>query len=302
MQALIGRARALARASAPVLLQGETGVGKELFARGLHRGGPFIAVNCGGLPRDLLVSELFGYADGAFTGARKGGMAGKIEAADGGTLFLDEIGEMPIDMQAHLLRVLEEGELYRLGENAPRKVRFRLVAATHRDLRQAVQAGLFRMDLYYRIAVASLHIPPLRERGPDVVLLARHFLQSLGQEQGRAAARFDDAAWALLRRYPWPGNVRELRNAIESALLLSGDSATLKVDFLPLELTSIAARPAPLGVVDSSAGVASIPDGEQLLIRQAIEACGGNLTAAARRLKIAKSTLYAKMKRYGLER
>jgi DNA-binding NtrC family response regulator len=133
-------------------------------------------------------------------------------------------------------------------------------------------------------------------------LLARHFVQRLGQEQGRAAVQFDDAAWALLRGYPWPGNVRELRNAIESALLLSGDSTTLKVEFLPQELTHAGARLAPLGAADANTGIASIPDGEQLLIRQAIDACGGNLTAAARRLQIAKSTLYAKMKRYGLSR
>ncbi|WP_297471593.1 sigma-54 factor interaction domain-containing protein, partial [Acidithiobacillus sp.] len=154
MQAIIAKARQIARAKASVLLLGETGVGKEKFARGIHgtAGAPFIVLNCGGLSRELLASELFGYADGAFTGARKGGMAGKIEAADGGTLFLDEIGEMPLDMQPHLLRVLEQGEVYRLGETTPRKVDFHLIAATHRDLRQEVAGGRFRMDLYYRIA------------------------------------------------------------------------------------------------------------------------------------------------------
>jgi hypothetical protein len=151
---LLDKARVLAASQAPVLLQGETGAGKEAFARGLHggRGGAFVALNCGGLSRELLASELFGYAEGAFTGARKGGMVGKIEAAEGGTLFLDELGELPLDMQPQLLRVLEQGTLYRLGETQPRQVRFRLVAATHRDLRQEVAAGRFRMDLYYRIA------------------------------------------------------------------------------------------------------------------------------------------------------
>jgi len=160
MREVIARARQLARSRAPVLLQGETGSGKEEFARGIHGAstGPYVALNCGGLSRELLASELFGYADGAFTGARKGGMVGKIEAANGGTLFLDEIGEMPPDMQPHLLRVLEQGEIYRLGENTPRKVTFRLIAATHRDLRQEVAAGRFRMDLFYRVAVTSLRI------------------------------------------------------------------------------------------------------------------------------------------------
>src|SRR5207249_9861533 len=138
--------------------------------------GPYVALNCGGLSRELLASELFGYAEGAFTGARKGGMIGKIEAAHGGTLFLDEIGEMPLDMQPNLLRVLEQGEIYRLGENAPRRVNFRLIAATHRDLRRDIADGRFRMDLYYRIAVTTLRIPPLRERRVDIARLARHFL------------------------------------------------------------------------------------------------------------------------------
>lgn len=297
MRALIERGRQLARSRIPVLLQGETGSGKELFARGLHAGGPFIALNCGGLPRDLLASELFGYADGAFTGARKGGMAGKIEAADGGTLFLDEIGEMPLDMQAHLLRVLEENEIYRLGENTPRRVRFRLVAATHRDLRQDIEVGRFRMDLYYRIAVTSLCIPALRERRTDVAPLSRYFLDGLRREQGAPPCRIDDAALAALAAYAWPGNVRELRNVIESAALLC-DGDCLTRDMLAEDIvraTSVAPK------VDQG-DVTSIAQGEEALIRQAIAACHGNLSQAARRLRIAKSTLYAKMQRYGLSR
>src|SRR6202166_418252 len=182
LQTAIQKAQQLAKASVPVLLLGETGVGKELFAQGIHQASsraeaPFVALNCGRLSRALLSSELFGYAEGAFTGARKSGMSGKIEAANNGTLFLDEIGEMPLDIQPHLLRVLEEGEIYRLGENSPRKVNFRLVAATHRDLRQDVADGKFRMDLYYRLAVTKVSIPPLRERGGELHALVQHLLR-----------------------------------------------------------------------------------------------------------------------------
>ena len=300
IQRLIDRGRMLSQSRMSVLLQGETGVGKELFARGLHAGGPFVALNCGGLPRELLASELFGYADGAFTGARKGGMAGKIEAADGGTLFLDEIGEMPLDMQAHLLRVLEDRAFYRIGDNTPRQVDFRLVAATHRDLRGEIEAGRFRMDLYYRIAVTSLLIPPLRERREDIPLLSRHFLARMQADGGTSAQDIDEEALALLQAYDWPGNVRELRNVIEGATLqCRGD--VLGRECLPVEVLGTAS--APSGAPPAAVGaVTSIAQGEEALIRQAIEACGGNLSQAARRLRIAKSTLYAKMQRYGLSR
>lgn len=308
MRAAVARARQLARSRVPILLLGETGVGKEEFARGIHEAGdgPYIALNCGGMARELLASELFGYADGAFTGARKGGMTGKIEAASGGTLFLDEIGEMPLDMQPHLLRVLEQGEIYRLGENTPRKVRFRLVAATHRDLRAEVAAGRFRMDLYYRVAVSTVHIPPLRERRGDIALIARHFLQRLVPDG--APPGFTRAALDVLHAYDWPGNVRELRNAIESALLLS-DGAPIDVEHLPYELREACnARADDRGPTVAAAGwrvqgrVPSIAEGEEALIRRAIEASEGNLTRAARHLNIAKSTLYVKMQRYGLRR
>ena len=307
MQAAVHRARQLAPAPTAVLLQGETGTGKEVFARALHctRSGQFIALNCGGLARDLLASELFGYAEGAFTGARKGGMPGKLEAAEGGTLFLDEIGEMPLDMQPMLLRALEQGEVCRLGENTPRKLRFRLVAATHRPLRQEVDAGRFRMDLYYRIAVASLHIPPLRERGDDVLLLAQHYLQHFRQQAGHRVSgeALPPAVVERLRHYPWPGNVRELRNAMESAVLLSA-GGPLTLECLPPELlsgtdhTPQANPPAP----ESTATSCTMQQAEAQAIRAAIEATGGNLTQAARRLGIAKSTLYTKLHRHGLRR
>ncbi|NYT79582.1 sigma 54-interacting transcriptional regulator [Alcaligenaceae bacterium] len=298
MLELVTRAQVLRNAHAPVLLHGETGVGKELFARGLHTGGPFVAINCGGLPRDLLASELFGYGDGAFTGARKGGMPGKIEAASGGTLFLDEIGEMPLEMQAHLLRVLEQKELYRVGETVPRNVTFRLVAATNRDLRQEAQAGRFRLDLFYRIAVFTLHIPPLRNRDGDISLLAHHFWHQFCREHALPSAGIDDAAMQALQAYSWPGNVRELRNVLESARLLSS-GCTLMRDMLPPEIVRASHKGCEPALCNN---VISMEQGERLLIQQAITACSGNLTLAAKKLNIAKSTLYFKMGRYGLSR
>ncbi|HKB54199.1 MAG TPA: sigma-54-dependent Fis family transcriptional regulator [Ramlibacter sp.] len=299
---VIGKARQLARSRAPVLLLGETGVGKEEFARGIHgaSSSPYVALNCGGLSRDLLASELFGYADGAFTGARKGGMVGKIEAAHGGTLFLDEIGEMPVDMQPNLLRVLERGEIYRLGENTPRRVSFRLVAATHRDLRKDIAQGRFRMDLYYRIAVTTLRIPALRERTGDIARLARHFLERFRTEQGLAGGTLDEQAMQALESYGWPGNVRELRNVIEGAVLLS-EGPTLTRDALPREFLESMAE-VVVAPEAGQAAVCSIAEGEEALIRRAIGASAGNLTLAARQLHIAKSTLYIKMQRYGISR
>lgn len=306
MDDVLDRARLLARsqARAPVLLLGETGVGKEEFASGIHGGqGPYVALNCGGLSRELLVSELFGYSEGAFTGARKGGMVGKVEAAHGGTLFLDEIGEMPLDLQPQLLRVLEQGEFYRLGENAPRKVQFRLIAATHRDLRQEVAAGRFRMDLYYRIAVTTLRIPPLRQRTEDIPVLASHFLQRNLQQQGLPQGRLSAQALEQLRAYSWPGNVRELRNVIECAVLMDMRNALDEYDVL------IDAQPFAVGGANDDVGQAapasavwSMAEGEEVMITRAIRASSGNLTQAARRLCIAKSTLYAKMERLQLTR
>jgi transcriptional regulator of acetoin/glycerol metabolism len=302
MRQVVNRARQLADVQTPVLLQGETGTGKEAFARGLHgtRKGAYVALNCGGLARELLVSELFGYVEGAFTGARKGGMPGKIEAAHGGTLFLDEIGELPLDMQPLLLRVLEQGEVWRLGENVPRRVDFRLVAATHRDLRQEIAAGRFRMDLYYRVAVTSLRIPALRERGDDVLLLARHYLGHFRHAAQQPAESLPDDVAACLRAYDWPGNVRELRNVMEAAVLIS-EGAPLQLSMLPPELQQAAAPKAPPADTSEAAAV-SLDQAQAAAIGQAIAAANGNLTRAASQLGIAKSTLYAKMRAYGLNR
>ncbi|MBP0594296.1 sigma-54-dependent Fis family transcriptional regulator [Paraburkholderia sp. LEh10] len=306
----IRKAQQLAKVAVPVLLLGETGVGKELFARGIHQAstradGPFVALNCGSLSRDLLSSELFGYAEGAFTGARRSGMTGKIEAADRGTLFLDEIGEMPLDIQPHLLRVLEEGEVLRLGENTARKVNFRLIAATHRDLRTEIAGGTFRTDLYYRLAVTSISIPPLRERKTDLPSLLEHWLRVSGDRFGVNNVEIDDAAYECLMNYAWPGNVRELRNAIEGAVLMASDGV-IRIGDLPTEIQTPSVYGAPRD--QSSAGaseavpreVRSLKEEEVEPIKFAIQQCRGNLTEAAAQLGIAKSTLYQKVARYGL--
>lgn len=302
----VRKAARLARSRVPVLLLGETGVGKEEFARGIHEaspfaGGPFVALNCGGLSRELLASELFGYVDGAFTGARRGGLAGKIEAANGGTLFLDEVGEMPIDLQPHLLRVLEQGEIYRLGETTPRKVDFRLIAATNRDLRQEVGSDNFRMDLYFRIAVTSIRIPPLRERRSDLRLLVAHFAERFRDKHGLLARPIAEQVFDRLAAYPWPGNIRELRNVVESMLLVS-DGPAFDLDALPPELLEPGVAPGEAIDRGSDSPVRSIAEGEVEWIRRAILATGGNLTKAARKLDIAKSTLYEKIRQHGLER
>jgi len=307
------RAQQLSKLTVPVLLMGPTGAGKEVFAHALHDGGPnpsgpFVPMNCGGMTRDLLASELFGYVEGAFTGARRGGMVGKFEAANGGTLFLDEIGEMPLELQAHFLRVLEGGEVYRLGENKPRKVSVRLIAATNRDLRAEVAAGKFRMDLFYRLAVTVLHLPGLVEHKEDIPLLARHFADLTSRRYGVPVKYPSPELLEIFRSYAWPGNVRELRNVIESMVLLS-QGEVLTLEDLPPEFETFssyvpsAVSPgvsSPMAVPPQAGG--RLVDSERVTILAAIRAEDGNFTRAAGRLGIAKSTLYEKMKRYGIDR
>jgi len=306
----IGRARQLAKSRAPVLLLGDTGVGKDVFAQCLHAGSAgrdnaFVALNCGGFSRELLTSELFGYAEGAFTGARRGGMIGKIEAADGGTLFLDEIGEMPKDLQPHFLRVLEAGEVYRIGETRPRKVNFRLVAATNRDLRHEVEVGRFRMDLFYRVAVTSISIPALRERATDIPLLAEHLVQELARRQGLEPRRLSPRAIEVLQAYAWPGNVRELRNVIEGMLLIAEGEELSEAD-IPDEIwtqpeSDTPPSTAPAGEAGHLRGLSGMENAERLALLRAMQMHKGNMTAVARDLGIAKSTVYAKLRRFGLE-
>ena len=300
----IQKAKMLAMSNVPVLLLGPTGVGKENFAQGLHRFGqvgerPFVALNCGSLSRDLLASELFGHCEGSFTGARRGGMIGKIEAANGGTLFLDEIGEMPLELQPHFLRVLEEGEIYRIGETSPRKVAFKLVSATNRNLRDEVAEGRFRMDLFYRVSVTSIRIPALIDRKADIALLVAHFLDFLSEKYACKRKRFRIEVLDAFEAYAWPGNVRELRNVVESMFLMApGD--VIGLDDLPPEIGEVARSRNTVESISEVPLMGKLEDLELALIRTTIAKDGGNLTLVAKHLGIAKSTLYLKLKKYGL--
>jgi sigma-54 dependent transcriptional regulator, acetoin dehydrogenase operon transcriptional activator AcoR len=302
MLAAINRGRQLAKRRVPVLIEGETGVGKELFARAIHGeeagDSPFVAYNCGAASKELIASELFGHVRGAFTGATTEGRAGRFELAHGGTLCLDEIGEMPLELQPVLLRVLEEGVIYRLGDTQPRRVDVRLLAMTNRNLREEVESGRFRRDLYYRISVTRIRIPPLRERDIDIDLLVEHFNRKLALSHGVPERELSAEIMALLRTYSWPGNVREMRNVIENMLLTSSEPAVC-LDDLPAEL---------LDEVSTSKVIpsprddgASLEATERLAIARAVHHTHGNLTQAARDLGVSRSTLYRKIELYQLE-
>src|SRR5918998_2838651 len=246
LRSVLDLARKVARHPSTVLISGESGTGKELVARLVHRASPraaapFVAVNCGAIPEALLESELFGHAKGAFTGATAERL-GLFEEADGGTLFLDEIGELPAALQVKLLRALQEGEVRRVGDNQPRTVDVRVVAATSRDLEAETAAGRFRSDLYYRINVVHLHLPPLRERREDIPDLVRHFLDAYNRRFGLAVRRVSPEAMRMLMDYPWPGNVRELENVVERALVLA-DGPEVVAEHLHPALRTTAAPP-----------------------------------------------------------
>jgi transcriptional regulator with GAF, ATPase, and Fis domain len=287
---------------AAVLVLGESGTGKELVARALHRESPrsdraFVVVNCAALPETLAEAELFGHAKGAFTGAEQA-RPGYFVAADGGTIFLDEVGELPGAVQAKLLRVLESGEVAPVGEAATRRVDVRVVAATNRDLRAAAEAGAFRQDLFYRLNVLTVTLPPLRERGGDVRLLLEHFLDYYAARVGRPALRFSGEALRLALAYPWPGNVRELRNVVERvAILATGEEVTARE--LPPEIRGGGPPPAG-GSAESGAPLRSLGEVEKAHILRVLEAAGGNKTKAAEVLGIDRSTLYARLRQYGV--
>jgi transcriptional regulator of acetoin/glycerol metabolism len=302
MLATVNRGRQLARRRVPVLIEGETGVGKELFARAIHGeeggGGPFVAYNCGAASKELIGSELFGHVRGAFTGATAEGRPGRFELAHGGTLCLDEIGEMPLELQPVLLRALEEGVIYRLGDTQSRRVDVRLLAMTNRNLREEVESGRFRRDLYYRISVTRIRIPPLRERDIDIDLLVEYFNRRLAQRHAVAERRLSPEIMAVLRAYSWPGNVREMRNVIENLLLTSSEEA-VSLDELPAELldeTATASIAPP--ILQQSA---SLEETERLAIARAVHSAHGNLAQAARALGVSRSTLYRKLELYQLE-
>jgi sigma-54 dependent transcriptional regulator, acetoin dehydrogenase operon transcriptional activator AcoR len=299
---VVEKARELAEADLPALLLGETGAGKEVFAEAIHKSGrrgqgPFIPLNCGGMPREILASELFGYVEGAFSGARRSGMVGRIEAANKGTLFLDEIGEIPLDMQPYLLRVLEEGKVYPLGDNKPRRVDFRLIAATNKDLRTETTAGRFRLDLFYRVSVGLLRIPPLRERKGDIPFLVERFNSQVAERHDRSMKEFEPDVMAAFAEYSWPGNVRELRNLVESLVVLMGRRNTVTMADLPQEFLSSIGAGQP---TTTDSVLTKLEGAERDAVKTTIYACRGNLTQAAEKLGIAKSTLYQKIKEYGL--
>ncbi|QBJ79544.1 sigma-54-dependent Fis family transcriptional regulator [Aquitalea sp. USM4] len=292
------QARRLAVLDLPVLLLGETGVGKELFARAIHQSSgrataPFVALNCGALSRDLLASELFGYVDGAFTGARRGGMPGKIEQADGGTLFLDEIGEMPLEVQPHLLRVLEDGRVVRLGDRHERQIKLRLVAATNRDLQAEVACGRFRSDLYHRLCVSSVLIPPLRSRKEDIIDLIAHLDTQFARKYGTTGKRLGEGVMAVLTRHDWPGNVRELRNVYEMLFALC-DGECIDMAQLPPDLLTGRMRYGEQADINPQQEN-RLDAIERQAIERAIAQSDGNLSRAARSLGISRSTLYTKL-------
>jgi DNA-binding NtrC family response regulator len=312
MKEALGLAERAAASNANVLLLGESGSGKEVMARHIHQAspraeGPFIALNCATLAGDLLESELFGHEKGAFTGAHKS-KPGSIELAEGGTLFLDEVGELGAGVQAKLLRVLQEREYQRVGGTKVLDADIRIVAATNRDLRKAVEDGTFREDLYYRLNVVSIRLPPLRDRPEDLEALVEHALARYTAELGRAPLTISQEAWDLLRTYPWPGNVRELNNVIERAAVLAPDDR-IEVDDLPEELRELEAsadretstvRAIPSEAPEIRPYRDAVLEAKRAIIRRALETTGGHQTRAAELLGVRQPYLARLIKNLGV--
>jgi transcriptional regulator with GAF, ATPase, and Fis domain len=290
----------------PILIQGESGTGKELVARAIHdfgrrKGGPFVPVNCGAITETLMESELFGHVKGAFTGA-VADKKGLFEAADGGTIFLDEIGEMSVDMQKKLLRVLQERELRPVGGKGTVRIDVRVISATNRNLRQMTQEGRFREDLYYRVAVINIDMPPLRDRRDDIPLLVRHFVKKAARELGLVEKPVEPQAMAALSAYSWPGNVRELDNEIKKALTLSAEHVTLDDLSEQIQTTLFPEEPELVKPEPGKTLKESLEKTERVLIERALEKTGGNQTRAAKELGISRVWLRKKMEKYGLFR
>lgn len=324
--------RAAAASSLSVLITGESGTGKELFAQAIHsasarKKAPFVVIDCASMPRDLVESELFGYVEGAFTGALRGGRPGKFELADGGTVFLDELGELPLELQSRLLRVLQSRQVTRLGGSQPIPVDIRVIAATNRDLLEQIRTKSFRDDLYYRLNVLSIHIPPLRSRPRDILMLAGHFLLKYQQIMNREGLRFTPEALRMLSEAPWPGNVRELENTVARAVQICGAEIRPE-DLMPGHTSApfclIPAAPAAGSDAGNSRGVAAStaggiaggaaqeasPERNGLARLRALQGefyvsavleHGGNISETARFLGVARSTIYKKMRALGLD-
>ncbi len=305
--AIIGKSKAiqqaidLARKVAPidttVLLTGETGTGKEVFAQGIHQassraGKSFVTLNCSTFSKDILESELFGHKQGAFTGAIRD-KKGLIEEANGGTLLLDEIGELPLELQAKLLRVLETSEFIKLGDTKPTKSNFRLIAATNRDLKQEYEANRFRSDLYFRLNVFEIHLPPLRERTKDIEPLTHYFIQQSSAKTNKRVEKIENECLEKLESYEWVGNIRELKNIVERAVILA-DSDTLTTDLLPFDIQQ------PRQQTKGTLSAFSMASVEKLHIQKVLNYTKGNKAETARLLEIGIATLYRKIEEYGL--
>jgi transcriptional regulator with GAF, ATPase, and Fis domain len=316
LRQVLAKVEQVAQTTATVLLRGETGTGKEMVARAIHinsprENRPFVRVNCAALAPGVLESELFGHEKGAFTGA-VARRPGRFELADGGTLFLDEVGDLPPDVQVKLLRVLQEREFERVGGVDTVKVDVRLISATHRDLERLIAEGKFREDLYYRLNVFPITMPPLRERPGDIALLVEHFMQKYAQSSGKMVSGVDPRALAALAAYPWPGNVRELENVIERAMILvSGPSLTVADLDFGRRLGMTPSGGIPIGTVaETGSGIPSeggrslyrrLSEQERGEIISAVDRAQGNIAHAARSLGINRSTLYYRMRKHGLE-
>ncbi len=302
-------ARIAAQSESAVLLSGESGTGKELFAHAIHNAssrhaGPFVAVNCGAIPKSLVESELFGYESGAFTGAKKGGCAGKFELADGGTIFLDEIGDMPFDVQVTLLRVLQSFEVYRIGSAKPVKVDVRVITATNKDLPQMVADKRFREDLFYRLNVFNIQIPPLRERPDDVPVLAAYFLERYcARVPQKGLLSFHAQSLALMEQYSWPGNVRQLENVVERSVAFAAGSIITPED-LPSDLQAAAlqiGKSAAMTTQDSPRKTPLEAPSEHTQIEEALRYTRGNVAAAAKHLHMSRRTIYRRIGQYQID-
>ena len=304
MKRIFDAVRRYALSHASVLVLGESGTGKELVARAIHersafKNGPFVAINCGALPTTLIGSELFGHEKGAFTGA-VGRKIGRIESAAGGTIFLDEIGDLPFEVQAHLLRFLQEGTIERIGGDGSIKVNARVIAATHVDLRKAVAGRQFREDLFYRLHVLTMTLPPLRERGDDILMLARFFLERFAKESGRPRLELSPEAARFLLAYPWPGNVRELIASLRRAIVME-EGGAIRVE--ALGLAAIAQQPAntaPQPDPQPQGLNAARAHAEAALIRATLERNSFNIKQSAKEMGISRLTLYRAIERYGI--
>ncbi|MEH7130298.1 sigma 54-interacting transcriptional regulator [Neobacillus drentensis] len=307
MQELIKTAKVAATTESNILIEGESGTGKELIAQSIHnqsqrRGKPFIVIDCSSIPRDLVESELFGYVDGAFTGARKGGRLGKFEVANGGTVFLDEIGEMPLEIQVKLLRVLQSLTITRVGGHVPIPSNVRIIAATNRNLEEEVENDNFRLDLYYRLNVLQLTVPPLRGREGDIPLLAKTLVEVAANRTNRYSPKISMETMKILESYSWPGNIRELENIIERAILISHD--VIKPEHLPknilsASLLSVRCNPVqPLSINLTNNNVNSFRWMEKELILNTLQNVNWNKSLAARKLGISRSNLYEKIAKY----